>query len=208
MKTSEKGINLIKQFEGCRLSAYKCPAGVWTIGYGHTAGVSQKQTITQKQADIFLQNDLVKYERYVNETVKMQLQQAQFDALVSFTYNCGVGNLRTLIKNRNLNQIASAMVLYNKGGGKVLPGLTRRRKAEKEMFLSEGVQENEVKKYYVKCSSKQVGIVDALNSIGVYSYFKHRSKIAEKNNITGYKGTAEQNIKMLNMLKCGNLVKV
>ena len=136
MRTSEKGISLIKSFEGCRLTAYLCPAGVWTIGYGHTAGVTQGQTITQAQADSFLKADLEKYEKYVNAT-GLVLNQNQFDALVSFTYNCGAGNLKKLIANRTLPEIAEAMLLYNKGGGKVLTGLVRRREAERKLFLEE-----------------------------------------------------------------------
>lgn len=135
MKTSNKGIDLIKSFEGCRLTSYKCPTGVWTIGYGHTSGVKEGQTITQEQADNYLKSDLEKYEKYV-EATGLQLNQNQFDALVSFSYNCGNGNLKTLIKNRSLEQIAEALLLYNKVGGKVLAGLTRRREAERDLFLS------------------------------------------------------------------------
>lgn len=134
MKTSNKGINLIKSFEGCSLTAYKCPAGVWTIGYGHTAGVCEGMSITQKQADDFLKSDLEKYENYVAAT-KLTLNQNQFDALVSFTYNCGNGNLKTLIKNRTLAEIAEALLLYNKSNGRVLNGLVRRRTAERALFL-------------------------------------------------------------------------
>ena len=136
MKTSDKGIALIKSFEGCRLTAYLCPSGVWTIGYGHTAGVTQWQTITQAQADAFLGSDLQKYEKYVTETC-LVLNQNQFDALVSFTYNCGNGNLKKLINGRTLPEIADAMLMYNKSNGKALAGLTRRRQAERELFLTE-----------------------------------------------------------------------
>ena len=134
MKISSKGIALIKSFEGCRLTAYLCPAGVWNIGYGHTAGVKKGQIISQNQADAYLASDLKKYEEYVNKT-NLNLNQNQFDALVSFTYNCGVGNLRTLIKNRNLEEIGEAMLLYNKSNGKVFNGLVRRRKAEHDLFI-------------------------------------------------------------------------
>lgn len=144
MKTSEKGIALIKSFEGCRLTAYLCPAGVWTIGYGHTAGVSKWQAITQEQADSFLKADLEKYEKYVNVT-GLTLNQNQFDALVSFTYNCGAGNLKKLIANRTLPEIADAMLLYNKGGGKVLAGLVRRREEERKLFLEEMKTEDKYK---------------------------------------------------------------
>lgn len=136
MRTSPKGIDLIKKFEGCRLTAYKCPAGVWTIGYGHTEGVSEGQRISQEQAEKYLVEDLVKYEKYVEIYVDLELNQNQFDALVSFTYNCGAGNLKKLVKYRNHEQIANALLLYNKASGKVLNGLVRRRAEEQELFLT------------------------------------------------------------------------
>lgn len=136
MKISSKGIELIKNFEGCRLTAYLCPAGVWTIGYGHTTGVKKGQKISQNQADAYLASDLKKYEEYVNKT-DLKLSQNQFDALVSFTYNCGVGNLKTLIRNRNLEEIGEAILLYNKSNGKVLNGLVRRRQAEHNLFVQD-----------------------------------------------------------------------
>lgn len=138
MKTSIHGINLIKQFEGCRLTAYK-PVPTekyYTIGYGHYgADVASTMKITQAQADAYLASDLAKYENAVN-ALGLNLNQNQFDALVSFAYNCGVGNLKKLVAGRTLPQIADAMLLYNKGGGKVLAGLTRRRQAERNLFLS------------------------------------------------------------------------
>lgn len=135
MKINNAGLELIKSFEGCRLVAYKCPADVWTIGYGHTAGVYEGQVITQAQADNMLKSDMKKYEKYVTDNVKLPLNENQFSALVSFCYNCGVGNLKTLVKNRNTQQIADAMILYNKASGKVLAGLVRRREAERKLFL-------------------------------------------------------------------------
>ena len=135
MKTSDKGIALIKSFEGCVLTAYKCPSGVWTIGYGHTAGVKEGQTITLAQAEEFLKSDLVKYENYVKNK-GLSLNQNQFDALVSFTYNCGAGNLTKLVNGRTLKQIADALLLYNKSKGKILAGLVRRRQAERALFLT------------------------------------------------------------------------
>lgn len=134
----QAGLNLIMQFEGCRLNAYKCPAGVWTIGYGHTAGVKQGQTITQAQAEEYLRQDCGKYAAYVSNTAYVPiadtLNQNQFDALVSFTYNCGAGNLKKLCAGRTAGQIAAALPLYNKAAGKVLTGLVRRRAAETELF--------------------------------------------------------------------------
>lgn len=135
MKINAEGLELIKSFEGCKLTAYKCPAGVWTIGYGHTIGVYEGMVITKTQAENMLKSDLKKYEKYVTDNVKLRLTENQFSALVSFTYNCGVGNLRTLIKGRTVSQIAEAMLLYNKAGGKKLAGLVRRREAERELFL-------------------------------------------------------------------------
>ncbi len=138
MKISQAGINLIKKYEGCRLQSYLCPANVWTIGYGHTGkDVYPGKVITQAEADRLLLADLSGFEAAVNNDVVLPLSQSQFDALVSFTYNCGAGNLRTLIKNRNLTQVADALLLYNKGGGKVLPGLVKRRVEERALFLAD-----------------------------------------------------------------------
>ena len=141
MKTSQKGIDLIKKFEGCVLKAYKCPAGVWTIGYGHTSGVKEGQKITKTKAEELLKEDLKEFEGYVNN-LKLTLNQNQFDALVSFTYNCGPGNLKKLVKNRTLQQIADALPLYNKSAGVVLNGLVRRRKEERELFLTKSNASN------------------------------------------------------------------
>ena len=102
-----KRTTIIKRFEGCRLKAYKCPAGVWTIGYGRTQGVKQGDVITQEQADSWLRYDLKVFELHVKNNLKYKLNQNQFDALVSFTYNCGLKNLKTLIKNRNLEQMGN-----------------------------------------------------------------------------------------------------
>ena len=141
-KMSNNGITLIKSFEGCRLKAYRCPAGVLTIGYGHTGNDVKENTIwTQFQAEVALLTDLTKYEKYVNDMeteFDYCFNQNEFDALVSFTYNCGKGNLYKLTQNgtRNSEQIAKAMPLYNKANGNVLQGLVNRRKAEVELFTS------------------------------------------------------------------------
>lgn len=134
----QAGLKLIMQFEGCRLKAYQCAAGVWTIGYGHTSGVKQGQTITQAQAEEYLRQDCQKFVAYVNNSAYVpitgQLNQNQFDALVSFAFNCGAGNLQKLCKGRSAVQIADAMPLYCKAAGKTLTGLVRRRAAEVELF--------------------------------------------------------------------------
>ena len=135
------GLALIKSFEGCRLTAYK-PVSTekhWTIGWGHYgADVTEGMTITQEQADALLIKDCAESVAAVNNPkycpITEQLNQNQFDALVSFTFNCGSGGLKTLCKDRTAAEIAEKMLLYNKGGGKVLPGLVRRRQAEQELF--------------------------------------------------------------------------
>ena len=139
MKTSQRGIDLIKGFEGCRLVAYK-PVPTekyWTIGYGHYGpDVVPGMKITPGQAEIYLKADLAKFEKDVDNT-GLSLNQNQFDALVSFTYNCGAGNLKTLIKGRTLPEISEALLKYTKDNSKrVLPGLVRRRNAERALFLT------------------------------------------------------------------------
>ena len=139
MKTSQYGIDLIKHFEGCELKAYKCPAGVWTIGYGHTKGVQEGDEWSEDHADHMLQVELEEYEGYVDKYVTAPLGQNQFDALVSWTYNLGGGNLSasTMLKVLNAgeyDEVPNQMLRWNKAGGKVLEGLTRRRQAEGDMF--------------------------------------------------------------------------
>ena len=135
------GLALIKQFEGCRLTAYKpVPTETyWTIGWGHYGpDVREGQTITQAQADAMLAADCQRFADAVDNPaycpLTAQLNANQRDALISFTFNCGAGCLKTLCKGRPLPQICTAMALYNKSGGKPLAGLTRRRKAEQELF--------------------------------------------------------------------------
>jgi lysozyme len=140
MKCSQEGLALIKKFEGCRLKAYRCSANVLTIGYGHTGGVKEDDTISQPEADELLENDIAKFEEYVSDNVIVELKQYQFDALVAWTFNLGVGNLRssTMLKKLNeygdYNSVPSEMKRWNKAGGKTLDGLIRRRKAEGLLF--------------------------------------------------------------------------
>lgn len=133
---------MVEKYERCSLEAYKCPAGVWTIGYGHTTGVKQGDTLPSKEsAKALLREDLAKYAASVNKCVEkgmitFPLNQNQFDALTSFCYNCGAGNLQKLVSGRNAAEVADKLLLYNKGDGKVLAGLTRRREEERALFLS------------------------------------------------------------------------
>ena len=150
MKTSETGLNLIKEFEGLRLNAYKCSAGKWTIGYGHTsqAGpphVTAGLTINREEAEDILRQDLGQFERGVLRLVKVELNQNEFDALVSFCFNLGVGALERSTALRRLNErnrtgASQALTWWNKitlsdGSKKELTGLTRRRAAEQNLFL-------------------------------------------------------------------------
>ncbi|MFE0619725.1 lysozyme [Bacillus altitudinis] len=150
-KISSAGIKLIKSFEGCKLTAYK-PVPTeqyWTIGWGHYGpDVKQGQQITQAQADAMFVEDLAKYEAYVNNQAYVpltdKLTQNQFDALVSFTYNCGAGNLKTLCKaGRTLTDIAASITKYNKAGSNVLSGLVRRRQAELDLFNTPDTKKTE-----------------------------------------------------------------
>ena len=141
MKTSGKGIELIKTFEGLRLKAYKCPAGVWTIGYGHTKNVKPSDRITQPQAVELLLTDLKQFEGVINRSVLKTLNQAQFDACVSFVFNVGAGNFQksTLLKKLNKGDFVGASLEFPKwvySNKKKLAGLVKRREAERKLFIS------------------------------------------------------------------------
>ena len=141
MNISNKGIELIKKFEGCRLKAYQDSVDVWTIGYGHTEGVYEGMEISQHQADIMLGSDLVKYANYINEYVTVSLNPNQFDALTSWVYNLGPGNLKSstmlkVLNEGNYDDVPFQIKRWNKAGGKVLKGLVRRREAEAELFAT------------------------------------------------------------------------
>lgn len=151
------GLALIKQFEGFRLTAYK-PVPTeqyWTIGWGHYGpDVQAGQTITQAQADALLVADCQRFADAVDNPnycpLTAQLNANQRDALISFTFNCGAGCLQTLCKGRSLPQICAAMALYDKSNGKPLAGLTRRRKAEQELFntpVSGGEEDDNMVRY-------------------------------------------------------------
>jgi GH24 family phage-related lysozyme (muramidase) len=142
VKISEAGLSLIKSFEGCVLTAYLDAVGIWTVGYGHTGpSVHRGLTITQKLAEDILAQDVRRFELGVLNNVKVNLNQNEFDALVSFSFNVGVNALKNSTLLRLLNDgadrsiVAAEFLRWNKGGDKVLEGLTRRRQAEKALFL-------------------------------------------------------------------------
>ena len=138
-KISDKGITFIKSFEGVRLKAYKDVKGVWTIGIGHTKGVKAGQTCTVAEAYRWMREDLAPIERYIAKMMP-NVRQWQMDALCSFAYNVGLGNLqkstllRLCLHNAPSAQIEREFLKWNHAGGKVVDGLTRRRKAEGKLY--------------------------------------------------------------------------
>lgn len=142
MTPSQDCIDLVAQFEGCKLTAYLCPAGVLTIGYGHTGpDVKPGQTITKERARQLLAADLAKFAHGVNELCNgWRITQGMFDALVSFAYNLGLGalagsTLMRLLRAGDVKGAADQFSRWNKAAGKVLPGLVKRRAAERDLFL-------------------------------------------------------------------------
>ena len=138
---NQQSINFIKKYEGCKLSAYRCPANVWTIGYGHTKKVRAGQKITQAQAEKLLQEDLAVFEQGVNDLSTVELTENQCAALVSFAYNLGLAALKksTLLKKLNAADFSGAadeFLKWDNVNGKPLKGLTARRGAERTLFLT------------------------------------------------------------------------
>lgn len=141
-RTNSNGLQLIKSFEGLRLQAYKDPVGIWTIGYGTTRGVRPGMTISTAEAEAFLQQDLVRFEQAINDALAVPVNDNQFSALSCFTYNVGPGAFRssTLLKMLNQQDVygaADQFPRWNKAGGRPLAGLTRRRQAERLLFLGQ-----------------------------------------------------------------------
>lgn len=171
----KKGLELVKEFEGCYLEAYKDAVGVWTIGYGHTGKVkgkpiSKNMKITNKEAEELLIEDMKEHANYVDSgkfcPIK-KLNSNQRDALISFCFNVGPGNLRKLCTGRTIDEIGNHITDFNHAGGKVLNGLTRRRKAEQSLFrekINETEKKDEPKYIYTKTTyrdyDKKVFITD------------------------------------------------
>lgn len=140
MKTSQKGVDLIKSFEGLSLKAIKLQGEqYWTIGYGHYgADVQPNQVLTLAQAEALLRKDLAQFEAWVSQYAPWPMSQNEFDALVSFTYNCGPGSLQSLVRGRTKDQVANRMLVYTHSGSEAYTqGLINRRKKERELFLKE-----------------------------------------------------------------------
>ena len=139
MKISIEGLSLIKKFEGCELNSYKCAAGVPTIGYGSTHGIQMGMSISKARAEELLLEDISKFEDIVDKAVTVALDQHQFDALVSWTFNLGGGNLNSstmlkVINSGDYEDVPEQIKRWNKANGKVLEGLIRRREAEALLF--------------------------------------------------------------------------
>ena len=139
MKISEEGKALIKKFEGCELEAYQCAAGVWTIGYGSTHGVSEGMVISDERAEALLLEDIADYEDAVNELITVPLSSNQFSALVAWCFNCGINALKTstlrkVLQAEDYDSVPEQIKRWNKAGGKVNEGLIRRREAESLLF--------------------------------------------------------------------------
>lgn len=147
MKISQRGIDLIKRFEGCKLTAYQDVAGIWTIGYGHTLGVHPAQVITQQQAEQFLVDDIEPVELTIGIAVTAGLSQNQYDALCSFVFNVGGAAFRAstmlkMINSGDYTGAASQFSRWNHANGKVVDGLTARRAAESQLFTTPDVGHN------------------------------------------------------------------
>lgn len=206
---SDRGLELIKTFEGCSLTAFWDVNG-YAIGYGHHGNVEEGDTITQEQADELLKDDLAGYyESAVNKyDSDYNFNQNEFDALVSFCYNCGAGNLRELLKNGQATreQISADLPKYNKAGGKVLNGLVNRRNAELALFNEPISADGE---YYPKYEGEAEGLDDILEEIGApFGNWKLRTPLANANGISDYAGTYEQNMYLINKAKDGTLMRV
>lgn len=147
MEFTKQCVDLVKYFEGLSLSAVRCPAGVLTIGYGHTEGVKINDHISREQADLYLLYDLGKAKRQVDKYMNTyNFNQSQYDALVSFAFNIGSIDQLTAHGTRTIEQISAKILEYCKCKGKVLKGLERRRKAEEEMFNPEKTEQPAEKK--------------------------------------------------------------
>lgn len=209
MKISKNGLQMIKNFEGLILVANNKLDGVWTVGYGCTVGIRPHQRITEKEAETMLLRELEKHETYVNKYVnQLKLNQNQFDALVSFSYNCGYGNLKNLVADKNgkatrdKKTIAEKMLLYNKCNGKVMRGLANRRKKEHELFCSKDLHTVEKSSTIKKTNvNNNMSLVEICRILYGKSDFNFRKELYE--NCIGsslYIGSIRQNLKLKNYL--------
>ena len=213
MKTSDKGIAIITGFEGFSPKACKCVSTekYYTIGYGHYGkDVKATDTITKGKALELLKSDLVRFEKKVMRYNDVyHYNQNEFDALVSFAYN--VGSIDGLTKNgtRSKAEIAKYITMYNRSGGHVLDGLTKRRNKEKELFLRKCEKENSA--YYPRYNGNSSNIDIVLKSIGCPDKYlgswTSRKSIAYANNMVNYTGSLFDNVAIMQLAKRGKLKK-
>ena len=213
MRISEKGIALITAFEGFSPKACKCvpTEKYYTIGFGHYGkDVKSTDTITKAGALDLLKSDLARFEKKVMRyDSEYHYNQNEFDALVSFAYN--VGSIDSLTKNgtRSKAEIANYITMYNRSGGRVLDGLTKRRAREKELFLRKC--EKEKTAYYPRYNGNSSNIDIVLKSIGVHDKYlgswTSRKPIAYANNMVNYTGSIFDNIAIMQLAKKGQLKK-
>lgn len=140
MRNIDQALELIKSYESLRLEAYKCPAGKWSIGYGHTSNVKENDICTFLEAENYLHDDVKKIMKQMDNSIAKKglvFSDCEYNALLSFTYNCGIGNFNKLVKDRTNAEIGQAILLYNKANGVALRGLTKRRQSEHELYFSE-----------------------------------------------------------------------
>ena len=213
MKISKAGIDFIIGFEGFSAKACKCVSTekYYTIGYGHYGSdVKKDDTISKEEARKLLEADLLSFEKKVSKyDSKYDFNQNEFDALVSFAYN--VGSIDGLTKNgtRSKAEIAKYMTMYNRSGGHVLDGLTKRRNKEKELFLRKCEKENSA--YYPRYNGNSSNVDIVLKSIGVSDKYlgswTSRKSIAYANNMDNYTGSIFDNIAIMQLAKRGKLKK-
>lgn len=219
---SANGINLIKSFESCRLTAYDDGFGNLTIGWGHTAGVYPGQTITQEEADALLESDVVIYNNAVLAyNIQYHWTQNEEDALTSFAYNLGTGSIAQVTKNgtRTKAQIADAMLLYNKANGQIVPGLVTRRQREVALFKSsttnpdtgESAGDGVDDIYFPRYSWYDMRIDQIMQAVGADKYYddvsgwQKRIPIAKANGISNYTGQTWQNRDLCLLAAAGTL---
>lgn len=216
MEVSTNGLSIIKKYEGCKLTAYKDSVGVWSIGYGHTSGVKEGMTITQVQAESYLKQDCANAVKYVNKHNEVyNFNQNQFDALVSFTFNLGATNLTKLTNNdrRTIAEISAKITAYNKAGGKVLAGLTKRRNEEKTLFdksVTTSTTTTKTVKYYPAYTGSLSNLDAILKAVGlpakyIGSVAKRKIYVSKAGIMTNYSGTYAQNLQIIKLAKAGKL---
>lgn len=199
MKISNNCIELVKKYEGCKLTAYKCPAGVWTIGFGHTGKVNgvpvgSGMKITQAEAVNILKQDLERFEAKVQKyDSKYHWNQNEFDALTSFAFNVGSIDQLTGMGVRNRNEIAAAITRYSKANGETLPGLLRRREEEKALFIKpvKKVDDEMIEKSKMIINGKTVEVERILKNGTNYV------KVRDVANALGLEISAQGNIPVL-----------